>query len=115
MYLRVDPPQLPTPPPSADPTSYSLKTLPGPRPYRTYPFKDFYKEVIIKSSRKVGSSGSRVNPKPYSREALLGGSWVVTSGVISRVTTLITHIRGLITPLITTHEPPSRPDPKLWP
>ena len=40
--------------------------------------------------------------------ALLGGSWVVISGVISRVTILITHIRGLITLLITTHEPPSR-------
>ena len=40
---------------------------------------------------------------------LLGGSWVVISRVISRVTILITHIRGLITPLITTHEPPSRP------
>ena len=38
---------------------------------------------------------------------LLGGSWVVRSGVISRVTIVITHIRGLITPLITTHEPPS--------
>ena len=38
---------------------------------------------------------------------LLGGSWVVISGVISRVTILITHIRGLISPLITTHEPPS--------
>ena len=34
----------------------------------------------------------------------LGGSWVVISGVISRVTI---HIRGLITLLITTHEPPS--------
>ena len=33
---------------------------------------------------------------------LLGGSWVVISGVFSRVTILITHIRGLITPLITT-------------
>ena len=30
------------------------------------------------------------------------------SGVTSRVTILITHIKGLITPLITTHEPPSR-------
>ena len=42
---------------------------------------------------------------------LLGGSWVVISGVISRVTILITHIRGLITLLtllITTHEPPSK-------
>ena len=36
---------------------------------------------------------------------LLGGSWVVISGVISRVTVIITHIRGLITPLITIHEP----------
>ena len=32
---------------------------------------------------------------------------VVRSRVISRVTILLTHIRGLITPLITTHEPPS--------
>ena len=50
------------------------------------------------------------------------GSWVVISGVISRVTTVIIQIRGLgfrvtiviiqirgfITPPITTHEPPSR-------
>ena len=36
--------------------------------------------------------------------SLLAGSWVV----INRVTILITHIRGLITPLITTPEPPSR-------
>ena len=40
---------------------------------------------------------------------LLGGSWVVISRVISRVTILITHFRGLITLLITTHEPPSTP------
>ena len=39
---------------------------------------------------------------------VLGGSWVVISRVISRVSILITHIRGLLTPLITTHEPPSR-------
>ena len=32
---------------------------------------------------------------------------MVTSGVLIRVTIIITHIRGLITPLITTHEPPS--------
>ena len=30
--------------------------------------------------------------------SMLGGSWVVKSGVISRVTIVITHIRGLITP-----------------
>ena len=39
--------------------------------------------------------------------SLLGGSWVVISGVISKVTIVIIHIRGLITPLVTTHEPPS--------
>ena len=40
---------------------------------------------------------------------LLGGSCVVLSGVISRATIIIkiTHVRGLITLLITTHEPPS--------
>ena len=38
---------------------------------------------------------------------LLGGSWVVVSGVIIRVTIVITHIKGLVTLLITTHEPPS--------
>ena len=39
---------------------------------------------------------------------LLGGSWVVVSGLISKVTIDITHIKGLITPLITTHQPPSK-------
>ena len=29
--------------------------------------------------------------------ALLGGSWVVIHGVISRVTTIISHFKGLIT------------------
>ena len=38
---------------------------------------------------------------------LLGGSWVDTSRVICRETILVTHIKGLITSLITTHEPPS--------
>ena len=35
--------------------------------------------------------------------SLLGGSWVVISRITSRVTLLIIHIRGLLTPLITTH------------
>ena len=58
--------------------------------------------------------GQAARPKGERRTAskrpvlLLGGSWAVISGVISRVTIVITHIRGLITPLITTHEPPSR-------
>ena len=33
---------------------------------------------------------------------------MVISRVISRVTILITHVRGLITPLITTDAPPRR-------
>ena len=43
----------------------------------------------------------------YTVAPLLGGSWVVISRVISRVTLVMTYIRGLIAPLITTHEPPS--------
>ena len=41
---------------------------------------------------------------------MLGGSWVVISGVITRVVILTTLIRGLITLLITTLNPkPSNP------
>ena len=42
------------------------------------------------------------------RVSYLGGSWVVISGAICKVTIVITHLRGLITTLITTHEPPSK-------
>ena len=42
------------------------------------------------------------------RVLALGGSWLVISRVIGRITLLITYIRALITPLITTYEPPSR-------
>ena len=38
---------------------------------------------------------------------MLGGSWVVKSRVISRVTIVITYVRGLRTLLLTAHEPPS--------
>ena len=44
----------------------------------------------------------------FFKGSILRGSWVGISGVISKVTVLITHIKGLITLLITTHEPPSR-------
>ena len=37
----------------------------------------------------------------------LGGSWVVISRVISKVTIIIMIIGDFIPPLITTHEPPS--------
>ena len=52
--------------------------------------KELYKEIILINLKKI-----------------LGGSWGVISGVIGKVTIVITHVRGLITPLITTHEPPS--------
>ena len=57
------------------------------------------------------TSGSVTLEICFPREAIqvLGGSWVVISGDISRVTIVITPIRGLIAPLITTHEPPSKP------
>ena len=44
----------------------------------------------------------------WSAGAILRGSWVVISGGISRVTIHITHVSGLVTPLITPHEPPSK-------
>ena len=47
-------------------------------------------------------------PKPQSHVNVLGGSWVVVSRVISRITMVITYIGGLRTPLITTHDSPSR-------
>ena len=40
-------------------------------------------------------------------QGVLGGSWVAGSGVISRLTIVLTHISGLITPLITTLNPKS--------
>ena len=39
---------------------------------------------------------------------MLGGSWVGISKVISALTWAVTIVTRLITPLITTHEPPSR-------
>ena len=38
---------------------------------------------------------------------VLGGSWVVISGVISPLIWVINTVTLLMTPLITTHEPPS--------
>ena len=39
---------------------------------------------------------------------VLGGSWVVSLGVMSGVATILTHTRGLGTRLIATHDPHSR-------
>ena len=38
---------------------------------------------------------------------LLGGSWVVINGVISPLIRVIIRVTSFITPLITSHEPPS--------
>ena len=46
--------------------------------------------------------------KGLTMEAILGGSWVVIGRVISPLIWVITIVALLITPLITTHEPPSR-------
>ena len=43
---------------------------------------------------------------------LLGVSWVDIIGFISRMTIVIAHIGGFIALLITTHEPPSKPQTK---
>ena len=42
---------------------------------------------------------------PASLLTMLGGSWVVISGVISPLIWVITIVTLLLTPLITTHEP----------
>ena len=44
--------------------------------------------------------------------SLLGGSWVVISGVISPLIWVITFVTLLIPALRTTHEPPSTPSQK---
>ena len=41
-------------------------------------------------------------------EVLVGDSWVVISGVLSPLIWVISIVTRLITPFITTHEPPSR-------
>ena len=53
-------------------------------------------------------------PMNFSTLSLLGGSWVVISRAISRVTLVITHIKGLITSFITTPEPSSRFYVQTW-
>ena len=47
-------------------------------------------------------------------EGLLGGSWVVISGIISPLIWVIAFAALLITPLITTHESPSRSSFRQW-
>ena len=44
----------------------------------------------------------------FKHRGLLGGSWVVISGVVSPLVWVISIVTLHITLLITTHEPPSR-------
>ena len=44
----------------------------------------------------------------HQAKTLLGGAWVVISGVISPLIWVIIIVTLLITPLLTTHEPPSK-------
>ena len=55
-------------------------------------------------------SGGRLLKKGLGlvKARLLGGSWVVISGVISPRIWVISVVTPLIAPLATTHEPPSR-------
>ena len=53
------------------------------------------------------SSAGAPGPRSEKVGRLLGGSWVVISGVISPLIWIITTVTLLVTPLITTHEPPS--------
>ena len=62
---------------------------------------------LVATTVSTAFTNPRAIEADSTRVRLLGGSWVVISGVLSRVTIVITQIRGLITPLITTHEPPS--------
>ena len=51
---------------------------------------------------------SVLHPKPSCyKYLLLGGSWVVISAVISPLIWLISIVTLILTPFITTHEPPS--------
>ena len=56
--------------------------------------------LVGEGSRRVGLGLERVLQKV---SGLLGGSWVVITGVISKVIIVTTHIRGLTTILLTTH------------
>ena len=55
----------------------------------------------------MATGGSLVPNEAPNIDSLLGGSWVVISGVISPLIWVITIVTLLITPLIPNHEPPS--------
>ena len=58
-------------------------------------------------AKVVGTDGLTLQAYTTSRKSVLGGSWVVISGVISPLIGVITIVTLIITTLITNHEPPS--------
>ena len=63
------------------------------------------------SGRNVSSCLAKI-PEASQTPILLGGSWVVLSGVISPLTWVVSIVAPLITPIITTHEPYTTLNPK---
>ena len=61
---------------------------------------------MTKELRALVGAASRCKLQA-SKEGLLGGSWVVISGVISPLIRVISIVTRVITLLIITHEPPS--------
>ena len=61
---------------------------------------------MVEGSEGAGESEKKQVSK-YGNPSL-GGSWLLRR-VISRIVIVIAHIKGLITPLFSTHEPASRP------
>ena len=59
------------------------------------------------SKLKVAFSTTKPLPVLLLDSRLLGGSWVVISGVVRPLIWVIAIVGLLITPLITSHEPPS--------
>ena len=67
------------------------------------------KETLSQQTVYGGQEARLVITVTIYKLALLGGSWVVISGVISGgVASIIIRTGGLIRPLITAHEPPSK-------
>ena len=62
---------------------------------------------LIWESQPALGRGQHKGPDAGCQGTPLGGSWVLISRVISRVTRVITLLQGLITRLFSTHEPPS--------
>ena len=71
--------------------------------------KDFEISLITLHALNLQNHGQLVKNNGTPNPRLLGGSWVVISGLTSTEVRCIANLRILITPLTTTHEPPSRP------